>query len=534
MPLPFDLPFDAVVFDIGGTLVREAPAGTAVADLTVRYLDGAPRTLAALRRAGLRIGAVTDTSVMTEPDVRALLAAGGVSDLIEALVTSVDVGAAKPDPAGIRVVLDRLGLTDGSRVLFVGDREVDAEAALAAGCAFTAVGPYADTGSTDRTADPTGEGAGVRTPLHERLRRAFLAAGASPAAAAAVVIGPVDTEAGDAADARQLQLTKPPGSLGRLEVLARQLAEIAGEVPPPVPEPAALAVFAGDHGVLDEGVTPWPREVTAQMIANVAAGGAASSVLARRFGVRVVVTDVGVATPWPTDAAVIDENIARGTANLAVGPALTEAQVRDAIDVGARRAAALVADGARALVTGDMGIGNTTPSAALIALLTGRPAAEVTGRGTGIDDPTLARKIAVIERAVARARGDEAAEGVDGVRALAEVGGLEHAALVGLILGGAAARVPVVVDGVIALAALLVAHRIHPDVLGVTVAGHRSAEPGASIVLAELGLDPVIDLGLRLGEGSGALLAVPVLAAAADLLADMATFDAAGVTDKDA
>lgn len=510
MTFPFPLPFDAVVFDIGGTLVVEARPDTPLASLEVNYIGGAPRTLAALAAAGLRLGAVTDTSVMTEGDVRALLEVGGVSDLLEALVTSVDAGAAKPDPTGVRMVLDRLGQTDPSRVLLVGDRDVDRGAAVAAGCAFAAV-----------------DG---NKPLPVVLREAFVQAGASAVAAAAALVGPVDEDAVAAADARQLELTKPPGSLGLLEPLAARLAGIAGVVPPPVPSAAALAVFAGDHGVLAEGVSPWPREVTAQMIANVAAGGAAVSVLARQFGVRVAVIDVGVATRWPDGAGVIDRNVAAGTANLAVGPAMDAEQVQAALDIGARQAAAMVAAGARVLITGDMGIGNTTPSAALIALLAEVDAEAVTGRGTGIDDPTLRRKVEVVAGAVARARD---AGHTDGRSALAEVGGLEHAAIAGFVIGAAAARVPVVVDGVIALSSLLAAHALVPGVLPYVIAGHRSSEPGASAALAHLDLAPLLDLDLRLGEGSGAVLALPIVQAAARLLAEMATFADAGVSGAD-
>lgn len=511
------LPFDAVVFDIGGTLVAEADAGTPVDRLRVTYLDGAPRTLAALTAAGLVLGAVTDTAVMTEADVRAHLEADGVSDLLTALVTSVDVGATKPDPAGIVEVLRRLDLTEPSRVLVVGDREVDRGAARAAGCAFAMV-------DADR-------------PLNSAIHAALLDAGAGPLAAAAALVGPVDRQAAADADARQLRLTKPAGALGRLEALGSDLAAIDGTVPPPVPDPVAVGVFAGDHGVLAEGVSSWPREVTAQMIANVATGGAAVNVLARQVGASVTVVAVGVATPWPEGAGVIDRNVRAGTDNLAVGPAMSASDARAALDVGAAVAADLVAKGARALVTGDMGIGNTTPSAALVALFTGRPAALVTGRGTGIDEGTLSTKISVVERAVHRARatvGDvRAEEPVDGTAALAELGGLEHAAIAGFIIGGAAARVPVVLDGVIATSALLAAHAISPGVLAYVVAGHRSVEPGASAALELLGLVPLIDLDLRLGEGTGALLAVPILQAAARILGEMATFDEAGVTDKD-
>jgi len=345
-------------------------------------------------------------------------------------------------------------------------------------------------------------------------------------ASAVAALTPPDAAAAAAATEHLDRLTKPPGSLGRLEALAVQLAAIAGTSPPPVPAPAAVAVFAADHGVVAEGVTPWPQEVTAQMVANFCAGGAAINVLARQVGATVVVVDVGVASEVPELPGLVRARVAPGTANLAAGPAMTAAEVDAALDVGAAVAAALVASGARCLVTGDMGIGNTTASAAVIAALTGRPATEVTGRGTGIDDQRLARKVAVVEGAVGRARG----RGPKDV--LAEVGGLEIAAIAGFVVGGAAARVPVVVDGVIAAAGLLAAAAVAPGVLGFVVAGHRSVEPGATAALAHLGLDPLLNLGMRLGEGTGACLAVPIVQAAAHVIGEMATFDSAGVTEK--
>jgi nicotinate-nucleotide--dimethylbenzimidazole phosphoribosyltransferase len=348
------------------------------------------------------------------------------------------------------------------------------------------------------------------------------------------VLRPADSTACAAAAEHLDRLTKPQGALGRLEPLAVQLAGIAGTSPPPLPAPVVVAVFAGDHGVLAEDVTPWPQEVTAQMVANFCAGGAAINVLARHVGAAVVVVDVGVATVLPDLPAggdsgprLVRARVADGTANLASGPAMTVDQTSAAVDVGLRMAADLVGGGARCLVTGDMGIGNTTPSAALIAALTGRSAPEVTGRGTGIDDVRLARKVAVVAEAVDRLGTDR-----DPLRVLGEVGGLEIAALTGFIIGGAAARVPVIVDGVISAAALLVAASLAPAVLPFVIAGHRSTEPGASAVLEQLGLEPVLDLGLRLGEGTGGCLAVPLVQASARLLAEMATFDSAGVSEK--
>jgi nicotinate-nucleotide--dimethylbenzimidazole phosphoribosyltransferase len=497
-----------ILFDLGDTLVRAAAPGTPVADLEVEVLD--PTVLPTLRAlAGTcRLGAVTDTAVMSAADVRAALAGSGLDELLEVIVTSCDAGAPKPDPRGVLEACDRLGARPGD-VLFIGDADVDAAAAAAAGTAFERV-------------EDDGVGAAVR--------RGLVADGGTFAAALHLV-GPPDGEAAASAVAHHGRLTKPAGSLGRLESLGVQLAAIAGEDPPPRPAPAAVAVFAGDHGVVAAGVTPWPQEVTGQMVANFVAGGAAINVLARQAGATVTVVDVGVASDLDalglTGApGLLRRRVRPGTADLAAGPAMSRAEAEQAMAVGAEVADQLVAAGARALVTGEMGIGNTTPSAALIAALTGRSAAEVTGRGTGIDDAALARKVVVVERALARLAPD-----VDPTGLLAEVGGLEIAALAGFIVGGASHRVPVVVDGVIAGAALLVAHALCPGVLPFVVAGHRSSEPGASAALAHLGLDPVLDLELRLGEGSGACLALGVLEAAALVLQEMATFDAAGVKE---
>ncbi|WP_346539746.1 nicotinate-nucleotide--dimethylbenzimidazole phosphoribosyltransferase [Micromonospora sp. DPT] len=351
-------------------------------------------------------------------------------------------------------------------------------------------------------------------------------------------IGPLDEPAMAAARDLQARLTKPAGSLGALEELSVRLAGLAGACPPPLPEPAAVAIFAGDHGVHAQGVTPWPQEVTAQMIANFLAGGAVVNAFARQAGASVTVVDVGVATPLPVDPDATDDpavgprlvaaNVRRGTRDMTVTAALTRDEARAALETGIRIAGDLVDAGAGILLTGDMGIGNTTPSAALIAALTGTDPAEATGRGTGVDDETYRRKVGVVRTALDRHRPDPA----DPLGVLAAVGGLEHAALTGLILGAAARRVPVLLDGVIAASAALVAAALAPDAVGAMVAGHRSAEPGATVALRHLGLDPLIDLGLRLGEGTGALLALPVVTGAVRVLHEVATFDSAGVSEK--
>ena len=341
-------------------------------------------------------------------------------------------------------------------------------------------------------------------------------------------IGPLDPAAVAAARARQDSLTKPRASLGALEDVSVQLAGLAGRCPPPLPEPATVAVFAGDHGVHAQGVTPWPQEVTAQMVANFAAGGAVINALAAQSGADVVVVDVGVASDLESVPGLVVRKVGRGTHDMTREPAMTRAEARAAIDVGIGVARDLVAGGMRCLLTGDMGIANTTPAAALIAVFTGAAPADVTGRGTGIDDATLTRKVGVVARALARHHPDPA----DPLGVLAAVGGFEHAALAGYVLGAAAARVPIVLDGVIACAAALAARALAPDTTAAMIAGHRSVEPGASVAPAALGLTPLVDLRMRLGEGSGAMLALPIVQGAARVLRDVATFDAAGVTEK--
>jgi nicotinate-nucleotide--dimethylbenzimidazole phosphoribosyltransferase len=336
----------------------------------------------------------------------------------------------------------------------------------------------------------------------------------------------LDAVAVAAATELQGRLTKPPGALGQLEAISIQLAGIARLCPPPVPTQVAIAVFAGDHGVVASGVTPWPSEVTGQMVMNFANGGAAINVIARSCGATITVVDVGVATPLDPGLNIVHRNVRRGTADLSVGPAMTTDEAAAAMAVGRSVASELVASGAQLLVTGEMGIGNTTPSAVLIGALCNADAMAVTGRGTGIDDAHLARKQAIVAAALTRTHQ------LAPIELLAEVGGLEIAALVGLITAGVERRVPVILDGVIALAAACVAEAMQPGVMLGCIAGHRSTEPAATIALAHLGLSPLIDLGLRLGEGSGAALAVPLVQAAARLIGEMATFDSAGVTDK--
>ncbi|MEG3629509.1 nicotinate-nucleotide--dimethylbenzimidazole phosphoribosyltransferase [Streptomyces poriticola] len=341
-------------------------------------------------------------------------------------------------------------------------------------------------------------------------------------------IRPLDAKALGEAWERQKRMTKPAGALGMLEIISAQLSGLSRQCPPPVPEPAAVAIFAGDHGVHAQGVTPWPQEVTGQMVANFLGGGAVCNAFAGQVGAEVCVVDVGVATDLPATPGLLPRKIRAGTSDMTTGPAMTREEAKQAIEVGIETARDLVAAGNKALLTGEMGIANTTASAALISVFTGADPAEVTGRGTGINDETLARKTEVVRRAIELHQPDPA----DPIGVLAALGGFEHAAMVGLLLGGSSLRTPVILDGVSAGAAALVARAIAPEVLAACIAGHRSAEPGHVAALNKLGLRPLVDLDLRLGEGTGALLALPMVQSTARAMHEVATFDSAGVTEK--
>jgi len=348
-------------------------------------------------------------------------------------------------------------------------------------------------------------------------------------------IGPLD-EAASAAAAEHLdRLTKPPGSLGRLEELAIQLAAITGEVAPTF-DRRAIVVAAADHGVTAQGVSAYPSEVTAQMVGNFVAGGAAINVLARMARADVLVLDIGVASALSIGASpqsqaggrLLRRRIRPGTADLSVGPAMSREEASAAIDVGLDTASQLAEEGVRLVGLGEMGIGNTTAASSIVAALTGRPPSEVTGRGTGVDVATWRHKVAVIERGFEVNRPDPA----DALGVLAAVGGLEIAMLVGLALGVAAERIPVIVDGFVVGAAALVAARLCPALPLRLVAAHRSVEPGHTVVLDELGLRPLLELGLRLGEGTGAAIAMTLVDAAVHIRDEMATFESAGVAER--
>lgn len=339
-------------------------------------------------------------------------------------------------------------------------------------------------------------------------------------------IQPVNFHAGEQARRYLNTLTKPPGSLGALETLAIQLSAITGELKPSV-MPSAVIVFAADHGVAVEGVSAFPQTVTAQMAANFAQGGAAVNVFARQVGARLEIVDVGVIGDERIPG-VINAKVRRGTANMLEADAMLPEQALAAIDAGVQAVERAIQAGAKCLMVGEMGIANTTASSAMLAVLTGEPVASLVGAGTGIDQQQLSHKVTVIERAIAARNADPE----DPLAVLAKLGGLEIAAMTGAYLATAKQCLPAIVDGFIATVAALIACRLCPAVRGYLIFGHRSQEPGHEVALRALDAKPLLDLGMRLGEGSGAVLAYPLLQAAAAMMAEMATFDSAGISDK--
>jgi nicotinate-nucleotide--dimethylbenzimidazole phosphoribosyltransferase len=337
----------------------------------------------------------------------------------------------------------------------------------------------------------------------------------------------LDGGAMTAAQERLDRLTKPRGSLGELERIVVQLAGIRGAAMPSI-ERRAIVVMAADHGIAARGVSAYPSAVTGQMVENFLAGGAAINALGRQLGAQLIVVDMGVSAAVTARGGLVSRRLGAGTGDLSVESAMTRSQATAGIDAGIGIASDLAAQGIDLLIPGEMGIGNSTAAAALVAVLTARRPAEVTGRGTGLADPELARKVALIHAATARHRLDA----TDAIGVLAAVGGFEIAGIVGLLLGAAAARIAVILDGFIVAAAALVAVGVAPALRPHLIAGHRSAEPGHRVVLDALGLRPILELDLRLGEGTGAALAAGVVEAAVRMYREMATFEEAAVSGR--
>jgi nicotinate-nucleotide--dimethylbenzimidazole phosphoribosyltransferase len=340
-------------------------------------------------------------------------------------------------------------------------------------------------------------------------------------------ITPVSVEKFAQAQRHLDSLTKPPGSLGRLEELGGRYAAIKGLDSPQVRK-KAVYVFAGDHGVAQQGISAFPAEVTPQMVLNFINGGAAINVLANHFDAEVVVVDMGVNFDFEEIPNLLNKKIALGTGDLSLGPSMTRLQAEKAVQVGMELACEAAERGVDILGTGDMGIANTTASVAIIAALTQRPVKEITGRGTGIDDKTLQKKIDIVEKALQVNQPDSN----DPLDVLAKVGGFEIAGISGFILGSAASRTPVVIDGVISGAGALIAHRLNPATGDYMFMSHRSQEPAHEVIFDQVQQEALFDFGMRLGEGTGAIIGMNLLEAGVKIFSEMATFENAGVSNK--
>jgi nicotinate-nucleotide--dimethylbenzimidazole phosphoribosyltransferase len=483
--------FDCVLFDLGNTLIAQENPGTPYQDLKVQVLPGVQQLLDELHGT-VKLGIVSNTKTITSADIQAKLATVGLDKYFSCIIATAEFGTHKPDSAPITAAIEQLHCTAG-RTLYVGDIETDKQAAVAAGAYFAYAGPN----------------------LYQSIKQYALHS--DSAFDRAINTHPTfSQEHFDAVRKEFDGLAKPVGSLGRLENIAAQIAGITHSHTPTV-DPAAIALFGADHGIAaDDSVTPWPQAITGMMLEVMGDNEAAVSVLADVADVYVQIINVGAIVDSKSPN-VRNERVASGTADIRTNDAMSDVVVRAALEVGAQTAERLIAGGSRCLVTGEVGIANTTPSAALIAHFTQTTAEQVTGRGSGIDDQTYARKVEIVAQLIEKTKNEK-----DPIKTLARIGGIEIAALTGYILRAAALQIPVVLDGVITLAAATIAKAINPEINHFLIAGHSSSEPGSRIAITHLQLQPILDLELRLGEGTGALLALPIIRSACQALSRMA------------
>jgi len=483
--------FDCVLFDLGNTLIAQENPGTPYEDLKVQVLPGVQQLLGELH-GKVKLGIVSNTKTITAAEIQAKLATVGLDKYFQSIIASAEFGTHKPDPAPIVAAIEQSQCA-AARTLYVGDIETDKQAAVAAGAHFAYAGPN----------------------LYESVRQYILHSDSAFVRAVNTRLT-FSQEHFDSVRKEFDGLAKPVGSLGKLETIAPQIAGITHSHTPTV-DPAAIALFGADHGIAaDDSVTPWPQAITGMMLEVMGDNKAAVSVLADVADAYVQIINVG-AIADSKSANVRNERVASGTADIRNSDAMSDAVVHAALEVGAQTAERLIAGGSRCLVTGEVGIANTTPSAALIAHFTQSTAEQVTGRGSGIDDQTYARKVDIVANLITKTKNEK-----DPIKTLAQIGGIEIAALTGYILRAASLQVPVVLDGVITLAAATVAQAINPKVNQFLFAGHSSSEPGSRIAITHLQLQPILELELRLGEGTGALLAIPIIRSACQALSRMA------------
>jgi nicotinate-nucleotide--dimethylbenzimidazole phosphoribosyltransferase len=483
--------FDCVLFDLGNTLIKQENPGTPYESLVVELLPGVEQLLKELK-GNVKIGIVSNTQSITSTEIKKKLATVGIEYYFDVVIATAELGIHKPHPAPITAAIKVLALKP-ERTIYVGDIETDLQAARAAGAEFAYTGPD------------------IYKSVHQYLLHS------DSALDRAIHTQPTFSQAHAEAVKKEFDcLAKPVGSLGKLETVAGQIAGITHSHPPTV-DPAAIAVFGADHAIAaDESVTPWPQAVTGMMLEVMGENKAAVSVLADVADVYCQYINVG-ALKDSASKAVRNERVTSGTKDIRNGDAMTHQEVIAAMSIGAQTAERLIAGGSRSLCTGEVGIGNTTPSAALIAHFAQVSAQEVTGRGSGIDDATYLRKVEIVAKLITKAKNQE-----DPITVLAQIGGIEIAALTGYILRATSLQIPVVLDGVITLAAATVAHAIKPHTTNFLIAGHCSSEQGSTIALKHLGLTAILDLDLRLGEGSGALLSIPIIRSACQVISKMA------------
>ena len=483
--------FDCVLFDLGNTLIAQENPGTPYESLAVKVLPGVQELLDQLHNS-VKLGIVSNTKTITAAEIQAKLSTVGLDTYFQTIIATAEFGIHKPDPAPITAAIDQLQST-ADRTLYIGDIETDRQAAISAGAHFAYTGPN----------------------LFESIKQ-YLRHSQSAFDRAINTHPDFSKEHYNAVLKEFDGLAKPVGSLGKLESIAAQIAGITHSHTPTI-DPAAIALFGADHGIaVDNSVTPWPQAITAQMLEVMGGGQAAVSVLAEVADVYVEIINVGAIVDSKS-TNVRNERVASGTQDIRNTNAMSDTVARAALEAGARSAERLIAGGSRCLVTGEVGIGNTTPSAALIAQFTKTTAEQVTGRGSGIDDETYFRKKEIVANLIARAKNEN-----DPIKVLAGIGGIEIAALTGYILRATSLQVPVVLDGVITLAAALVAQAMNPESNQFLIAGHASSEPGSQIAITHLQLQPILDLDLRLGEGTGALLSVPIIRSACQTVSRMA------------
>ena len=482
--------FDAIIFDLGNTLLYQANPGTPLDDLRPVLKPGVADLLKFLENR-VQLAIVSNTTELTSQNLKTKLGDIGIDHLFAEIIATKDLGIHKPDPAPIVLALEGLAVAP-SRSLYIGDLETDKVAALAAGSRFMYATPNLFLGFAQYLAN---QFSAFTRAIESKVEFNAL----------------ISQQVAKSFDS----LVKPAGSLGKLESIVAKIAGISHHLQPTV-DPAAIAIFVADHGVAaDESVTPWPQAITGKMAEQVVLGKAAISILAKNADAYVQVIDVGTIAP-PLSPDVLDARIAPGTKDFRFAKAMSLDEVQAALEIGADTAERLIAGGGKFLAVGEIGIGNTTSSAALVSFLAGIDAQDVTGLGSGIDPKTHNRKVEIVRNAVKKIPNDS-----DAYEILSQIGGFETAAMVGFVLRSASLQVPVLLDGVTTVAAALVAQKISPSIGEFLIASHNSAEPAATIGLRELNIDPLLDLGLRLGEGTGAALAIPLLRGACLALENM-------------